>query len=442
MSDRPNVLLVLTDQYRAQALGCMGNAQVDTPNLDRIAAEGLTFENAYSSNPVCSPARGSIQTGCYSHRHRVIGNTYKQIPLPTEFDTLGECMHEARYRTGYIGKWHLDGTHDEAEAFVPPERRRGYEYWRGFDRGHYHMRGHPFFENGEKRWEEGYQPAIQTDLALDFLDSDRSLPWFLFLSWGPPHSPFEAPEQYHDRYDPEDLDLRSNVPAEAADEARETLADYYACITALDDQVGRLLDALDDRDLTEDTVVLFTADHGEFMGSHGQYGKGSPLEEASNVPLLVRYPRAVDAGERTETFANLNDLLPTLLSLCDVPIPETAQGQDLSCVLRGEDGPRPTSTYLQGGIAGDNEWRAVRTERYLFAVERNLKTRYLFDMAEDPYQRENLAADPGEAPIGELQEAIVENALAYDDRAIKRQASYDFAESVLTFEFDHGRVHV
>lgn len=268
------------------------------------------------------------------------------------------------------------------------------------------------------------------------------MPWFLFLSWGPPHNPFNTPEQYHDRYDPEDPDLWPNVPAEAVGEARDTLADYYACITALDDQVSRLLNALEDHGLTDDTVVLFTAGHGEFMGSHGQYGKGSPVEEASNVPLLVRYPRAVDAGEQTEAFANLNDLLPTLLSLCDVPIPETAQGQDLSCVLRGEDGPRPTSTCLQGDMASDTEWRAVRTGRYLFAVERDLETRYLFDMVEDPYQRENMTADPGEAPIRELQEAVVENAFDYDDRAIKQQASHDFAESVLTFEFDHGRVHV
>jgi arylsulfatase A-like enzyme len=442
MADQPNVLFVLTDQYRAHALGCMGNDQVDTPNLDRIAAEGVTFENAYSSNPVCSPARGSIQTGCYSHRHRVIGNTYKQMDLPMEFDTLGECMHEAGYRTGYIGKWHLDGTHDEAEAFVPPERRRGYEYWHGFDRGHAHMKGHPVFEDGEKRWEEGYQPAIQTDLALDFLGADDSSPFFLFLSWGPPHNPWEAPEEYHDRYDPADLDLRPNVPDDAAEEPRETLADYYASITALDDQVGRLLDALDEHGLADETVVLFTADHGEFMGSHGRYGKGSPLEESSNVPLLVRYPRAVDAGERTDACTNLNDLMPTVLSLCDVPIPEAVQGRDLSGVLRGESGPRPTSTYLQGDLAGDSEWRAVRTERYLFAVDRDLGCRYLFDMDEDPYQRENLAADPGDAPMEELQEALVEYALRFDDRAIKRQASYDFGESVLTFEFDHGRVRV
>jgi arylsulfatase A-like enzyme len=443
MSDQPNVLFILTDQWRAHALGYMGNAQVETPNLDRLAGEGVTFERAYTTNPVCSPARGSIQTGCFSHRHRVITNTYKQVPLPAGLDTLGECMRDAGYRTGYIGKWHLDGTHDESEAFVPPERRRGYEYWRGFDRGHTHTKGHPHFEDGEKRWEEGYQPAIQTDLSLEFLDEDGAAPFFLFLSWGPPHGPREAPPEYHQRYDPDDLKLRPNVPAERADQAREDLADYYAAITSLDDQIGRFLDALDERELADDTAIVFTADHGDFLGSHGRYGKGSPLEESSHVPLLVRYPRAVDAGRRTDAFATVNDLMPTLLSLCDVPIPEAVQGRDLSHLLLGEEGPRPTNAYMQGKIARDGEWRAVRTDKYLFAVDRNLRTRSLFDLEDDPYQLKNLAdGDVNDVPADKLQATLVENALRYDDRTVKAQASYDFGESVLTFEFDHGRVTV
>lgn len=441
MADRPNVVFVLTDQFRAQSLGCMGNSQVHTPNLDRLASDGVIFEHAYTSNPVCSPARGSIQTGCYSHRHRVIANTYKQIPLPMEFDTLGECLQRAGYRTGYIGKWHLDGIHDESEGFVPPERRRGFETWHGFDRGHAHMKGNPYFENGEKHWEAGYQPEIQTDLAIDFLDAQGSEPFFLMVSWGPPHNPWEAPQEYHSRYAPSELDLRPNVPDDETSEARETLADYYAAITSLDDQIGRLLTAIDDQELTDETIFLFTADHGEFMGSHGQYGKGSPLEESSRIPLIIRYPNGIDSGFSTDAFVTLNDLMPTLLSHCDTPIPDPVQGRDLSPVLDGDDHDL-SAVYLQGDLGLDSEWRAVRTEQYLFTVNRNLETVHLFDMAIDPYQQSNLAADPDNVPIDRLQDILIDSVLEYDDRAIKRQASYNFGESVLTFEFDHGTVRI
>jgi arylsulfatase A-like enzyme len=163
MPDRPNVVFVLCDQLRAEAVGCLGNDQVATPAIDRLADEGVLCPRTYTPNPVCSPARASLQTGRYPHANGVPGN---KLRLPTDGPSLAGVLRDAGYRTGYVGKWHLDG--EPAPGYIPPgPRRQGYEYWEGFNRGHRHLKGHPTFDaDGEVRWETGYQPAVQTDHAV------------------------------------------------------------------------------------------------------------------------------------------------------------------------------------------------------------------------------------------------------------------------------------
>lgn len=420
MPRSPNVIVVLTDQWRAEALGCMGDDQVATPNLDAFASEGVVFERAYTPNPVCSPARGSILTGQYPHEHGVVANSFYNIDLPADRTTVAECFRDAGYDTGYIGKWHLDGG-IEGPGYVPPDRRQGFDRWHGFDRGHAHLKGQPHVAaDGTAEWEEGRQPDIQTDLFLEFLDERGDDPFFQFLSWGPPHTPFEAPEEYSDRYDPEDLSFRPNVPESMHEEVRGDLAEYYGMCTWLDDQFGRLLDGLDQRGLAEDTVVVFTSDHGEMMGSQGRYHKGTPFEESIHVPLLVRYPEAIEGGRRSTDVVTLVDLMPTLLGLCDVPIPEGVQGADRSGYLTDREPLESTETYVEGNLPFDDAWRALRTEQYLLAVDRTLETTHLYDTDDDPYQQQNLAGDTAASQLAaELRQRLFETAFATDDRYVK-----------------------
>lgn len=421
MPSQPNVLLVLCDQMRADAMGCMGNDAVRTPTLDRIASEGRLFTRAYSPDPVCSPTRGSILTGCYPHVHGEIEN---HMRLPTGQPTLSRELADAGYETGYIGKWHLDG--DAYPGHIPPgPRRHGFDYWRGFNRGHEYYNGHPCFtDDGDLYWEEGYQPTVQTDMAIDFIEEqdETDNPFFLYLSWGPPHTPFDAPDEYSDTYDPEALDLRPNVPDDwDTTDLREDLAEYYALITSLDDQLDRLVQSLERNDLARDTIVLFLSDHGEMLGSQGRERKGYPFEESIHVPLVLWCPDRIEAGE-SSALVSLVDLMPTLLSLCDVSVPASVQGMDLSSRVEGagdRDEAGHEALYLEGQLRSDETWRTVRTDDHMLTVNRQLDTQYFFDMADDPYQQENLA---GRKEVEDQETALRERLFAlareYGDRHV------------------------
>jgi arylsulfatase A-like enzyme len=410
------VVFVLVDQMRAAALGCMGNEQVQTPTMDALADGGVQFTSAYAANPVCSPARASILTGCYPHENRHITN---DLRLPTGVTSIADAFGDTGYDTGYIGKWHLDG--EGLPGYVPPgPRRQGFDYWEGFNKGHRHLQGHPQFDDGGTFLGRtgDYQPAYQTDLAVDFMTEDRADPFFLFLSWGPPHPPFAAPEEYSEQYDPEALDLRPNVPDEMAEEVRPALAEYYAMIESLDDQLQRLLDALDAQGIADETVVCFTADHGDMLGSHGQWSKGVPYEESIHVPLILRYPDGLEAGREFDAPVSHVDYFPTLAGLCDVPVPDRAQGRDLVPVLDGDANP-PEQVYIEGGLTTDEAWRALRTERFLIAVEEDLTTRDLFDVGGgDTYQQSNLAGERRRQLEETLHDRLVDEAYRYDDRRL------------------------
>jgi arylsulfatase A-like enzyme len=422
MPDRPNVLFVLVDQMRASAMGCMGNDDVHTPTLDRMAEEGMLATHNYTPDPVCTPARASLLTGQYPHEHGVDGNS---IQLPQTGETLGCVLRDAGYDTGYVGKWHLDG--EDRPGYVPPgPRRQGFDYWKGFNRGHDHLRGHPHFdEEGTVEWEEGYQPEIQTDLTIDFLEEDREDPFFMLLSWGPPHLgntmlddgsrlelPFEPPEEYLGMYDREDLTLRPNVSDRLAPQARYDLAQYYGMITSLDDQLERLLSTLAEQGELEDTLVVFTADHGEQMGSQDRYYKGEPFEESVNVPLLARYPGEIPAGYRTDELVSLIDLMPTILSMCDTPVPDRVQGESQAPLFRDDPGATGREeVYIEHG-----GWRALRTQDRMLAVDEAGEPEYYFNMEIDPYQQHNITDLVHDRERIELR--LRQAAQRYDDEAL------------------------
>ncbi len=387
---RPNIVFIFADQLRASAVGYMGNRGVHTPVLDRLAAKGVVFSSAVCGCPVCTPYRACMLTGRYPLTHGVFVN---DVRLPEEELTFGELYSAVGYDTAYIGKWHLDGS--QRSAFTPPgARRHGFRYWAVGNCTHDYFHSLYYRDDPEPRYWQGYDAHAQARLACDYITRhDHRVPYCLFLSWGPPHNPYEwAPQEYLRMYPPDGIRVPPNVPQ--AD--KEAMAGYYAHITALDDALGWILEAIRASGQENDTIVVFTSDHGDMLGSHGLWRKQWPWDDCMLVPLVVRYP----AGQRSACWVdapfNAVDLLPTLLNLCGLPIPSAVEGSNLAHLVTGQPGKAPRSALMQ--IISpfcesiEPEWRAVRTSRYTYA--HTLAGPWLlYDNLTDPYQIRNLVAD-------------------------------------------------
>ena len=273
---RPNVLLVLTDQHRAQALGCMGNGDVHTPHIDRLAAEGVLLPNTFANTPLCTPARGNLLTGKFAHAHAVPINDLRMVELE---GTLGDHFGRAGYRTGFIGKWHLDGG-KRLPGFIPPGlRRHGFQFWAANECDHTPFRSQYFRDTSQPISITEFEAITWTDVAIEFLRESRDKPFFLEVAMGPPHPPYAAPADYERLYDAAKLHMRPNWVEGIKGNQRCDIATYYAMISAIDDQVGRLLRALKDLGLEQNTIVLFTSDHGNMLGSHGLDNKQQPFSD-------------------------------------------------------------------------------------------------------------------------------------------------------------------
>lgn len=400
---RPNVVFILADQWRAQALGCMGNTQVKTPHLDRFSQEGMLLENAISSYPLCTPYRAMLLSGRYPLSHGVVFN---DILLPEDELTMGEVFKSAGYRTGYVGKWHLDGL--DRGAFTPPgPRRQGFDYWRVCNCDHSYFKAFYYGDTPERIHIQGYEPDTQTDLAIDFINQNRNNPFFLFLSWGPPHEPYVAPKKYMDMYDPGTLKLRRNV----RNANRKDIAGYYAHCTALDWNFSRLMSTLRESGLDDNTIVVFTSDHGDMLYSLDLKWKVWPYEESIRVPFIIRYPGTIPAGARSDVLLGTCDIMPSLLSLCGITIPDNVEGIDLSARFRGESRPDPYSAILMAvrppshywERMGLDVWRGVRTKQYTYAAFRD-RPWVLTDNVNDPFQIRNLVDDPNYQAVRRLLE--------------------------------------
>jgi arylsulfatase A-like enzyme len=417
-SNAPNILFVFADQWRADAMGYMGDPNVKTPNLDQLAKQAFNFTHAISACPVCCPYRASMMTGRRPLSHGVFLN---DVQLPNEEVTIAEILSARGYRTGYIGKWHLDG-HGRS-SYIPPERRQGFEYFKALECTHNYNRS-PFYEDDDstkKLW-EGYDAEAQTADAEEYLrrHAGEEQPFLLMLSWGPPHNPYQtAPKRFRAMYEPESIQLRDNVPAAQADVARRELAGYYAHCTALDECLGRLWQTLRDLDIERDTIFVFTSDHGDMLHSQGEFRKQRPWDESIRVPLLIHYPRLLgDGGKSLDGLINSEDLLPTLLGLAKVPIPASVEGHDFSRYMQGGDDPSEGVTLITcpapfgewTRAQGGREYRGVRTLRYTYV--RSLDGPWLlYDNQTDPQQLDNLVGEPSHQELQKELDAVLRRKL-------------------------------
>ena len=340
-----NLIYIFADQWRYQAQGWTGADQVITPNIDRFAYESLSFENAYSTFPLCTPHRGSLMTGKYPFSIGLwtnckIGLEEKLMLKPQE-TCIGNVLQDAGYQTAYIGKWHLDAAeqnfsrHPESgaehwDAYTPPgERRQGFAYWLSYGACDDHLNPHYWADSPKQIRPGKWSAEYETDKALEYLEGHRNgeEPFALFLSYNPPHLPYElVPDRYFAQFQDLPVNWRQNVPENMRTPEMEVISrQYFAAVNGIDEQFGRILDWLEKNGMEENTLVVLSADHGEMLGSHGLMSKNIWYEEAIHIPLLMRLKNRICPGKSRVMFAS-PDHMPTLLELLGVPVPDTCQG--------------------------------------------------------------------------------------------------------------------
>ncbi|MFD7923496.1 sulfatase-like hydrolase/transferase [Streptomyces sp. NPDC059740] len=406
---RPNVLVFLTDQQRWDTTGLHGNPMGLTPALDRLAADGVVVDRSFTCQPVCAPSRASLQTGQYPTTTGVFRNG---LTLPRDSPTLARSFRDAGYDTGYIGKWHLAGDHTSGP--VPQGDRAGYAYWLAanlleFTSDAY--RTDLYDSDGRAHHFEGYRADALGSAAVDFLSRDREQPFFLFLSFLEPHhqnsrDDHPAPTGYDERY--ADPWVPSDLRAQPDGNWREQLPGYYGMVRRLDEVLARVTGVLEQRGELDDTVLLFTSDHGcHFKTRNGEY-KRSVHDASLRVPTVLRGP-GLRGGVRLPHLVSHVDLAPTLLDAAGVEVPPQMQGHSLLPLLNGTDASWPREVLVQ--VSESEVGRALRTERWKYGATAPdadawndpradaYEDAYLYDLGADPEELTNLVADPGHAGV-------------------------------------------
>lgn len=413
-----NILYVFADQMHAFAMGCMGNPDIHTPHLDQLAAEGILFRNAYTSFPVCTPYRGVLFTGRYGSQTGITGNNK---PLPRDGMTLADSLNRGGIRTSYVGKWHLGGAGNIA---VPPSLRGGFQEFIGYQCYNSYVDQVWFFdEEGVKREYQRHRTDVTTDIAIERLSAlkEKGDAFALFVSYQNPHYPVQPSKKYADLYKNSPINRRPNAqdidpytktfspPTPNCEidlnymryggDLDEYLRLYYAMVTQLDDNVGRLLASLEELGLSHNTVVVFTSDHGDMQGSHGLKNKNVFWEESTRVPLIVRVPGGLQGVVKEELIGTV-DLYPTLLDYAGVSIDEVAQqsGVALQSLLEGESFAPMTKGQVQHWenevFSEDASWHMLRRGDWKLVLDRHsLQPTHLFNLKEDPYEMNNRVED-------------------------------------------------
>ena len=413
-SDRPNFVFIVTDDQRWDALGVaqreLGEKGrfpwCDTPNMDRLAKEGVRFRNAFVTYSLCSPARASFLTGQYNHQNGVYNN---YSPFPARNTTYAEILRRAGYETAFIGKFH----HGKQRGPRP-----GFEYNATFlDQGIYN--DCPFEVNGEMVETKGWVDDVSIDYAIDFLKNAKDKPVCMWIGFKSPHEPNLPPPRTKDEFEGMKSRLVPNmvVPAifrhSSEDAERKALAEtalrddgeiepnleWFRCIKAADDAVGRLLNALDELKITDNTVVVFTSDNGFYLGEHCLGDKRSAYDESLRIPMLVRYPARFPKGTVIDDMVLNIDIAPTFLELAGVPVPPSMQGLSLALLAEGKNVEWRESFlaeyFIDREYPNTPTWVAVRTpSAKLVKYPGHDEWTELFDLSSDPHEINNLAKDP------------------------------------------------
>lgn len=407
MKRKPNVIVFFTDQQRWDSTGIHGNPLLLTPNFDLMAMRGTHLYNAFTCQPVCGPARASLQTGKYPTS---VGCWKNGIPLPPKEKTLAHYFKEAGYTTAYIGKWHLAG-----KQIVPVEERGGYEYWLASNAPEHDSDAYNtiLYDNDNRTIKlPGYRVDALTDAAIRYIDIHQKEPFFLFISYLEPHfqnhrDDYPAPDIYrdcyHGRWSPPDLTaLVGSSP--------QHLGGYWGMVKRLDEALGRILDALKSLQLDKHTIVLFTSDHGCHFKTRNSEYKRSCHESSIRIPTaLIGGP--FTGGGRIEKLVSIVDLAPTLLDAAEIPVPSEMQGRSIIPLLRDRHTEWPEEVFIQ--ISESQVGRAVRTQRWKYSVtapdKNGLKhsssdryvEEYLYDLLADPYELNNLIHMESHRPVAE-----------------------------------------
>jgi arylsulfatase A-like enzyme len=402
--NKHNVVFLFADQMHAFAMGCMGNKEVQTPNLDKLASQGVLFRNMYSCAPVCTPYRGTLFTGKYASQSGVESNV---SPLPADCITLADRLNQSGCRTSYVGKWHLGG---KGNIGVPAELRGGFQDFIGYQCYNDFLNGVCFFDENEVMTEYNqHRTDVTTDLAIERLSGLKDDHFALFVSYQNPHYPVQPSEQYEQMYrgasitrrpNAVDIDPYTGTESPRSDPALdpnklkyggnldEYLRLYYAMITQLDHNVGRILTKLEELGLADNTVVVFTSDHGDMQGSHGMKNKSVFWEESVRVPLIVRAPGGL-AGRTTDRLVSSVDLYTTLLHYSGQPC-DSSVGTSFAGLSFNADMPWNDTVFSE-----DKHWRLIRKDHYKLVINRSTReATHFFNLENDPYEMNNQLANP------------------------------------------------
>ncbi len=452
MSDRPNILLILTDQQRRDSLGCYGNQICRTPNCDRIAAEGIRFDLAFTNTAICTAVRATLLTGLEPHAHGMLANFERNVGYPWELPEglipFNHYLQRVGYRCGVVGKWHLgvergpeyygfEGTH--FPGWDAPKHHPEYEAYleeHGLPRWSVRDEIHGTFPNGKPSLPiggiyegpvEGTYPYFLAERTIAQLKKyaegyhREGQPFFLRTDFFGPHLPYFIPQEYADMYDPNLVQRNPSMEERFEKKPRvhkwyalhwafdtyswetwqKLVAMYWGYITLIDEQIGRILNALDELGLTDNTVVFFGADHAGFVGNHRLSDKGPMMyDDIYRIPLLARWPGVAQPGTNCDRFVTLMDLMPTFLDLAGVRVPDYVHGRSIVPLLRGETPEDwPEEVFLQfHGHHFPYPQRGIRTRTHKLVVNPP-DVNELYDLRRDPYELHNVYDDPAYADV-------------------------------------------
>jgi N-acetylglucosamine-6-sulfatase len=488
---RPNILFIMTDDQAVDAIGIAGRYDfLPTPNMDRLAREGATLTNAFVTTSLCSPSRASFLTGCYAHRHGVTENAKRDLP-PT-IPTFAQLLQKSGYETAYVGKWHM-------RPLAKP--RPGFDYWLSF-RGQGKYIDPELNENGRDFVKQGYMTDILTDYAVSWLQRPRSKPFCMCLCHKAVHGPFTPAPRHQDAFadaklpkppsfddtfagkpkwlrrafrygarrqiwlDSEGKPVPESLPPQQWQEQNPTRMDYLRALLAVDEGLGRVLDALEKTGQLDNTFIIFTSDNGFFMGEHRRGDKRLMYEASIRIPMLVRYPSLIRPGSKVDHMVLNVDVAPTMLELAGVSVPQPIQGRSIAPLLRGEKIDWRQSFlyeyFQEAWLPGIPTMVGVRTRRWKYIQYPHLPGEIdeLYDLDNDPHELHNLATDKKHAEAlakmkAELARLKKETGYRYEvPRAARRievplelALHYNFAQVEALKVFDasgkghHGTLH-